>query len=232
LIVDDEQNLCDLLSECFLEDGHNVKSVCSGAMAIKLLETEYFDLVLSDLVMPEVSGYDIINAVRKLEKKPKVGIITGWENTFGTERKKALNADFIVKKPIDFAELTFCINNVLSKYSSYDIGIAEIDIQHADMDLLLSKLSDESLSQDVKEENFELFRNAVSSHFDFEEKWAHTNNRTFDSDHLRAHNDVLELLNEMNAQYSNKQLNMSTISLTIKKELLNHVRNHDIKLNT
>jgi len=232
LIVDDEQNICDLLSECFLEDGHNVKSVCSGAMAIKLLETEDFDLVLSDLVMPEVSGYDIINAVSKLEKRPKVGIITGWEEPYRTEDKWKLKADFVIRKPIDFQELTLCINNVLSKYSSYDIGIAEIDAQHADMDLLLSKLSDESLSQEVKEENFELFRNAVSSHFDFEEKWAHTNNRTFDSDHLRAHNDVLDLLNEMNTQYSNKQLNMNTISLTIKKELLNHVRNHDIKLNT
>ena len=60
LIVDDEQEICDLLSEYFLEDGHNVKSVSSGAMAIKLLETENFDLVLSDLVMPEVSGHTIL----------------------------------------------------------------------------------------------------------------------------------------------------------------------------
>ncbi len=60
LIVDDEQKICDLLSEYFLEGGHDVKSVNKGAMAIKLLETENFDLVLSDLVMPEVTGYDII----------------------------------------------------------------------------------------------------------------------------------------------------------------------------
>jgi PAS domain S-box-containing protein len=232
LIVDDEQNICNLLSEYFLDDGHNVKSVNSGAIAIKLLETENFDLVLSDLVMPEVSGYDIIKAIGTLEKKPKVGIITGWANIDRIEKEDALKADFVVKKPINFSELTLCINNVLNKYSSYDIGIAEIDIQHADMDLLLSKLTEEGLNPDVKEENFELFRNAVSSHFDFEEKWAHTNNRTFDSDHLRAHNDLLELLSKMDTQYKNKQLNMNTISVTIKKELLNHVRNHDIKLNT
>ncbi len=232
LIVDDEQNICNLLRDYFLDVGHNVKSVNSGAMAIKLLETENFDLVLSDLVMPEVSGYDIIKAIGTLEKKPKVGIITGWDNPHSTEQKDALKADFVVKKPINFSELTLCINNVLSKYSSYDIGIAEIDIQHANMDLLLSKLSGEGLSQDMKEQNLELFRNAVSSHFDFEEKWAQTNNRVFDSDHLRAHNDVLELLNEMNTQYKNKQLDMNIIYLAIKKELLNHVRNHDIKLNT
>jgi PAS domain S-box-containing protein len=232
LIVDDEQKICDLLSEYFLEEGHNVKSVNSGSVAIKLLRTESFDLVLSDLVMPEVSGHDIIKAVGMLEKKPKVGIITGWANIDSTGKEEALKADFIVKKPIDFSELTFCINNVFSKYSSYDIGIAEIDIQHADMDLLLSKLSEEGLSQDIKEENFELFRNTISSHFDFEEKWAQANNKNFDSDHSRAHNEVLDLLNKMDTQYKNNQLNMNTISLTIKKELLNHVRNHDIKLNT
>ncbi|MGR3292556.1 MAG: PAS domain S-box protein [Candidatus Scalindua sp.] len=230
LIVDDEQNICNFLSDYFIEDGHDVKSVNNGAMAIKLLETETFDLVLSDLVMPEVSGYDIIKAIGALEKKPKVGIITGWEDAHKTENEETLKADFIVKKPIDFLELTCCINNILSKYSSYDIGIKEIDIQHADMDLLLSKLSEEGLSQDVKEENFELFRNAISSHFDFEEKWVQTNNKIFDSDHLRAHNKFLDLLNEMNTQYKNKQLSMNSISFTIKKELLNHVRNHDIRL--
>ena len=231
LIVDDEQNICDLLSEYFLEDDHDVKSANSGAAAMKLLETENFDLVLSDLVMPDVSGHDIVKAARALERKPKVGLITGWQNPYETDMEDALKADFVVKKPIDFSKLTCCINDVLSKYSSYDIGIAELDIQHAEMDLLLSKLSEEESSQDIKEENFALFKNAISIHFDFEEKWAQTNNKNFDSDHSGAHKELLELLNEMNTQYENKKLSMNTISRTIKKELLDHVRNHDIKLN-
>ena len=232
LIVDDEQKICDLLSEYFTEDGHNVESVNSGALAIKLLETRNFDLVLSDLVMPEVSGSDIIKTVKTLNKKPKVGIITGWDDVYGTMGKVSLEADFVLKKPINFSELTRCINNVFSKYSSYDIGIEEIDIQHANMDSLLSKLSEAGLSQEAKEENFELFKNAVTSHFDFEEKWTETNNKILDAEHIRAHSEFLELLNKMKAQYKNRQLNMNTISLAIKKELLNHVRNHDIRLTT
>ena len=173
-----------------------------------------------------------IETIGTLEKKPKVGIITGWEDAYKTEKGETLKADFIVRKPINFSELTRCTNNVLSKYSSYDIGITELDIQHAKMDVLLSNLSEEGLSQDIKEENLELFRNAISSHFDFEEKWAQTNNKNFDSDHSGAHKELLELLNEMKTQYKNNKLNMNTISLTIKKELLDHVRNHDIRLNT
>ena len=232
LIVDDEQNICELLSEYFLEYDHDVKSVNSGATAIKLLETENYDLVLSDLVMPDVTGHDIVKAVRALEKSPKVGLITGWQSPYKTDNEDTLKADFVVRKPIDFSKLALSINRVLSNYSSYDIGIAEIDIQHAEMDLLLSKLSEENLAQDIKEEKFELFRNMMISHFDFEEKWAQTNNKIFDPDHSEAHNELLELLNKMNTQYKNNKLNMNLISLTIKKELLAHVRNHDIMLNT
>ncbi len=161
-----------------------------------------------------------------------MGIITGWEDAYKTEKGETLKADFIVRKPINFSELTRCINNVFSKYSSYDIGITEIDIQHAEMDLLLSKLSEKGLIQKAKEESFELFRNKTTAHFDFEEKWAQTHNKIFDSNHLNAHNEFLDLLNEMDTQYKNKQLNMNTINLTIKNELLDHVRNHDIRLNT
>ena len=115
LIVDDEQNICDLLSEYFLEYDHDVKSVNSGATAMKLLETENFDLVLSDLVMPDVSGHDIVKAVKALKKIPKVGLITGWQNPYDTDKEDTLKADFVVKKPIDFSKLALCINNVFSK---------------------------------------------------------------------------------------------------------------------
>jgi len=181
--------------------------------------------------MPDVTGHDIVKAVRALEKSPIVGLITGWQSPYETDMEDALKADFVVRKPIDFSKLALSINRALSNYSSYNIGIADLDIQHAEMDLLLSKLSEEGLGQDSKEENFALFKNAISSHFDFEEKWAQTNNKNFDSDHSEAHKELLKLLNEMNTQYENKKLSMSTISHTIKKELLDHVRNHDIKLN-
>ena len=78
LIVDDEKNICDVLSDFFIKEGHNVKSVYNGANAIKLLNTDVFDLVLSDLIMPEVTGYDVIKAVHEIETRPKIGIITGW----------------------------------------------------------------------------------------------------------------------------------------------------------
>ncbi len=135
LVVDNEKNICDVLSEFFIKEGHNVKGVYSGANAIKLLKAEEFDLVLSDLVMPEVSGYDIIKAVHTLENRPKIGIITGWLNTGHFEKEKVLKADFVSRKPFDFSELTISINNVLSKHLSDENEITEIDSQLSKTDL-------------------------------------------------------------------------------------------------
>lgn len=116
-------------------------------------------------------------------------------------------------------------------YSSYKTGILEIDIQHANIDYLLTELEKEELGKESNEEKLELLRNALAHHFDFEEKWAQTNNKNFDADHLKSHKKLLEKLNELYNQFTKNELNMCEISLTMKMELLKHVQDHDMRLN-
>ncbi len=118
------------------------------------------------------------------------------------------------------------------RYSSYKTGILEIDIQHSNIDFLLSELAKEGLEKEVKEKSYETLKNALALHFGFEEKWAQKNNRNFDSDHKISHKKLLEKLNEFGNQYANKKLNMYEISLALKIELLKHVQDHDMKLKT
>jgi len=113
LVVDDEVNIGKLLDEFLSEDGHNVKTVDNGADAIKLSNRKSFDLVLCDLMMPDVSGYDVIKALNKLDRRPKIGIITGWSEKCKPLEEKNMNVDFIIKKPFDFSELTKKINDVI-----------------------------------------------------------------------------------------------------------------------
>ncbi len=116
------------------------------------------------------------------------------------------------------------------RYSSYKTGILEIDIQHVNIDFLLSELAKEGLEEEAKEEKYNILKNTVALHFDFEEKWAQKNNRMFDSNHKKAHKDLLKKLDELYNQYINNKLNMYEISLTLQIELVKHVQNHDIKL--
>jgi hemerythrin len=117
------------------------------------------------------------------------------------------------------------------KYSSYKIGVLEIDVQHANIDYLLTELSRDGLDKEVSKEKFELLKNGLVHHFDFEEKWSQTNNKNFDVDHLESHKKLLVKLNELYNQFTKSELSMCEVSLTMKMELLKHVQNHDTRLN-
>jgi two-component system NtrC family sensor kinase len=110
LVVDDVREISALLNMYLSREGYNVNSVESGAEAIKLLERESFDLVLCDLGMPEVSGWDMIRAIESLDRKPKIGLITGWADML---RNEGIGVDFVVSKPIDFSILSGRIKEAL-----------------------------------------------------------------------------------------------------------------------
>ncbi len=112
LVVDDEPYVCEFLSEFLTDEGQKVSSVCSGSDAIKLLKGEKYDLVLCDLVMPEVTGKDIVKLIETLEKKPKVGLITGWSEKIEDSKDGDLNVDFLIKKPFEFSVLSSYVNSL------------------------------------------------------------------------------------------------------------------------
>ncbi|GJQ58464.1 MAG: PAS domain S-box protein [Candidatus Scalindua sp. AMX11] len=114
LVIDDEPYVCEFLSEFLTDEGQKVTSVRSGSDAIKLLKEESYDLVLCDLVMPEVSGKDIIKLIETLDKRPKIGLITGWSEKMESSNNEAINVDFIIKKPFEFSALSCHINSVFS----------------------------------------------------------------------------------------------------------------------
>jgi PAS domain S-box-containing protein len=111
LVVDDEEAICKIMDSALSKQGHKVKTVNNGTVAIELTRREHFDLVLCDLAMPRVSGYDVVKALHKLEKTPKIGIITGWGDLDFTEEDEK-KVDFIIRKPFDFSKLSKYINDV------------------------------------------------------------------------------------------------------------------------
>ena len=112
LVVDDEPSVCEFLSEFLSDQGQKVTSVCSGSEAIKLLRGGSFDLVLCDLVMPVVSGKEVIKVAETLDTRPKIGLITGWSDKIEDSDNKGLNVDFVVKKPFEFSALSEQINRI------------------------------------------------------------------------------------------------------------------------
>ena len=112
LVVDDNVDVCEIMDSVLARGGHTVKTVDSGAEAIELAGEEDFDLVLCDLVMPNIHGYDVIKAINKLGKMTKIGIMTGWDEKLKPIDDQDFQVDFILKKPFKHSELAGHINKL------------------------------------------------------------------------------------------------------------------------
>ncbi len=114
LVVDDEEAICRLLYKFLSDKCREVKTVLDGTKAIELARKERFDLVLCDMSMPNVCGYDVVKALNKLDERPKIGIITGWGEKLKSMDTDKMKVDFIAKKPFNFQKLAMLINNLFS----------------------------------------------------------------------------------------------------------------------
>ena len=106
LLVDDEQDFLDSLAERMRARGMDVSTTTSAEEAIKKAETESYDAIVLDLMMPEMDGIEVLQAIK--EKRPDVGIIllTGYATLDkGIEAMKMGAMDF-VEKPADLKVLS------------------------------------------------------------------------------------------------------------------------------
>ena len=78
LVVDDDQDTCTLMADILREEGYDVVASLRGEEALQLLEEQEFDLVLSDIKMPRVSGIELLLHVRKKNLDTEVILITAY----------------------------------------------------------------------------------------------------------------------------------------------------------
>jgi len=115
LIVDDEPSICMLLIEGLSPEGYECRAASSGAEAIRALEHEHFDALISDLRMPGLSGLALLEAARA--KYPHMSFImaTGVDNVrVGVEAMKSGADDYIVK-PFRLEAVAVAVERALEK---------------------------------------------------------------------------------------------------------------------
>jgi CheY-like chemotaxis protein/nitrogen-specific signal transduction histidine kinase len=99
LLVDDDQMVRDTHSEVLAAGGHQVVSVGSGAEAIVQCRGPKFDLVITDLTMPGVSGLDLATRLKELDPGLPVVLLSGWAMQELEEKVKKAGVDYILVKP-------------------------------------------------------------------------------------------------------------------------------------
>jgi len=118
LIIDDSEETVAGL-EHFFSKNYKVFTAGDGMEGLKLFESEKdgFDLVITDLVMPYISGVGVISIIKKKQPRTPVIAITGWGEHPGALATEA-QADIVMEKPIELPELDKLVSDLLAKKDS------------------------------------------------------------------------------------------------------------------
>jgi two-component system response regulator PilR (NtrC family) len=115
LLVEDEDTLCESLQRVFIAEGYEVDRADSAESAFKLLKGTSYDLIITDIILPGISGIELLTKYRKENPSQKVIIITAYASlTTAVEAIKAGASDFIVK-PLMHDEMKRAVRNTLDK---------------------------------------------------------------------------------------------------------------------
>ena len=118
LIVDDAPPILMLLSRLLAGEGYAVGEAKNGAEAVKLLQTESFDLMISDINMRPVNGVELLQKTRKSYPEMGVIMLTAYESMFTADQATENGAFAYIVKPFKSAKLLETVRQGLEKYGA------------------------------------------------------------------------------------------------------------------
>ena len=117
LIVDDEESVRDSLYNWFIEDGYHVECAESAMTALKILESESFDIILADIKMPGMDGLEMMRRIKILKAESIVIVMTAFATVDTAVQALKDGAFDYVTKPFDPDDLSHLIRNASKQIS-------------------------------------------------------------------------------------------------------------------
>jgi|GEM_PF-3025158 PAS domain S-box-containing protein len=110
IVIDDEENICEIFSDFLTMDGHTVTTIRDGKDALDVFDPNIHDIVITDLNMPTISGLDIVAHIKKKSPKTTVVLITGSPASMERIKKNNSLVNYVLPKPINFKDLSYIID--------------------------------------------------------------------------------------------------------------------------
>lgn len=115
LIVDDEHNIREVLSIFLKDEGYTVSVAGDGKSALDNIKNDIFNLVITDLKMPKVSGFDLLKSIKETSPETVVVIITAYGTTESAVEAMKLGAFDYIQKPFKINDIRLIVKNALEK---------------------------------------------------------------------------------------------------------------------
>ena len=161
LVVDDNKELREILEEFLKSDGHYVEGSPNGRDALERHQKSPFDLIITDLNMPEISGMELIKTIRKENQDTEFVIITGYASMDSAVEAVRIGAFDYIVKPFRMEELHVVVKNAREKVGLKKLNarlVQTLQSFYDEMDRYRKKKPDEieprdTSAADAKQEN-------------------------------------------------------------------------------
>ena len=149
LIIEDEQRVADLLRAGLEENGYNCLVAYDGAMGLRMFRANTFDLVISDIVLPKMDGFELCKEIRAANTAIPILMLTALGSTDDKLDGFDAGADDYMVKPFDFRELYARIRVLLKRKLAVVTDVEE-ELNYADLSVNLLDKSVKRAGRDIK----------------------------------------------------------------------------------
>lgn len=133
LVVEDEKHLNRMISEAILDEGYSVDSCFNALEALELCECAQYDVIVLDIMMPKMDGFEFVRRIRENGCKTPVVYLTSRDSVSDKVRGLESGGDYYMVKPFDFRELIAVIHVMARKSGDnhsnvYELADLRVDI--------------------------------------------------------------------------------------------------------
>lgn len=126
LVVEDDKNLRKLITTCLMKNNYNAFQASNGIEALNVLDKEYINAIITDIMMPKMDGYELIKELREADFNMPILVLTAKGTIEDKEQGFNLGADDYMVKPIDINELPLRIKALLRRCNDITEKILKI----------------------------------------------------------------------------------------------------------
>jgi two-component system, OmpR family, copper resistance phosphate regulon response regulator CusR len=154
LIVEDEQKIADTLKQGLSEHGYAVEVAYDGSLGLKLFQTHTFNIIVLDLNLPGINGYELCKRIRAKDNHVPVIMLTALSSLNDKIDGYDAGADDYIIKPFEFKELLMKIRVLLKRTTTQNVPVGNV-LKVADLEMDLDskqvKRGDTVISLTAKE---------------------------------------------------------------------------------
>ena len=157
LVVEDDKNLRKLITTCLKREKYNTYEAIDGNDALNVIDKNYIDLIITDIMMPNMNGYEFIKSLRGAKYELPILVVTAKSTLDDKREGYESGADDYIVKPIDIEELPLKVKALLKRVNT--VSEKKIKIGQLTMDYnQLSVLRGEKSYELAKKEFYLLYK--------------------------------------------------------------------------